>query len=95
MGFFTAMMTNGSHLTPIVGGLLGQYCKLEMYNCTNLIENREQLIMSVGTFKFAAILDAVMLVTVILSPRNSLRSQWVHLQYRGNGVRSAIEKDVR
>ena len=66
-----------------------------MYDYTNLIENRAQPIMSVGTFKFAAILDAVMLVTIILSPRNSLYLQWVHLQYCGNGVRSAIEKDVR
>lgn len=26
MGFFTVTMVNGSHLAPIVGGLLGQYC---------------------------------------------------------------------
>lgn len=26
MGFFTVAMTTGSHLAPIVGGLLGQYC---------------------------------------------------------------------
>lgn len=26
MGFFTLTMVNGSHLAPIVGGLLGQYC---------------------------------------------------------------------
>ena len=66
-----------------------------MYDCTNLIENGAQLIMSVGAFKFAAILGAVMLATMIVSPRNSPCSQWVHLQYGDNGVRSAIEKDVR
>ncbi|KAJ9610851.1 hypothetical protein H2200_005628 [Cladophialophora chaetospira] len=26
MGFFTVTMVNGSHLAPIVGGLIGQYC---------------------------------------------------------------------
>ncbi|OAG41039.1 hypothetical protein AYO21_04652 [Fonsecaea monophora] len=26
MGFFTVTMVNGSHLAPIVGGLLGEYC---------------------------------------------------------------------
>lgn len=26
MGVFTVMMTNGSHLAPIIGGLLGEYC---------------------------------------------------------------------
>ncbi|KAI1617102.1 MFS general substrate transporter [Exophiala viscosa] len=26
MGFFTVLMTTGSHIAPIVGGLLGQYC---------------------------------------------------------------------
>lgn len=40
-----------------------------MCDCTSLIENGAQLIMSVGTFKFAAILDVVMLATMIVSPK--------------------------
>jgi len=39
-----------------------------MCNCTNLIENRTQLIMSVGAFKFAAILDAVCLSQLFCLP---------------------------
>ena len=44
MGFYTVMMANGSHLAPIVGGLVGQFLGWRW------------------TFKFAAILDGIMLV---------------------------------
>ncbi|KAF2084743.1 MFS general substrate transporter [Saccharata proteae CBS 121410] len=48
MGLFTVMLTNGAHVAPIVGGLLGQYCGWRW------------------TFKFAAILDGVMLLIIAL-----------------------------
>ncbi|KAL9619101.1 MAG: hypothetical protein Q9160_006278 [Pyrenula sp. 1 TL-2023] len=46
MGFYTVMMTNGGHVCPIIGGLLGQYCGWRWI------------------FKFAAILDGVMLLVI-------------------------------
>ena len=46
LGLFTVMLTNGSHLAPIIGGLVGQYCGWRW------------------TFKFAAIADATMVITV-------------------------------
>lgn len=46
MGLYTVMMTNGGHICPIIGGLLGQYCGWRWI------------------FKFAAILDGVMLLVI-------------------------------
>ncbi|EIN05190.1 MFS general substrate transporter [Punctularia strigosozonata HHB-11173 SS5] len=48
MGFWAVMLTNGSHLAPIIGGLLGQF--LGWRWC----------------FKFAAIFNAFMLLTITL-----------------------------
>ncbi|GME50247.1 MFS general substrate transporter [Neofusicoccum parvum] len=48
MGIFTVAMTNGAHISPIIGGLIGQYCGWRWI------------------FKFAAILDGLMLLTTII-----------------------------
>jgi len=54
MGCFTVMMTNGSHLAPIIGGLIGQFLGWRWI------------------FNFAAILNAVMLVTIFFGMPETL-----------------------